>query len=291
MKFAFLQDAQQFRLGIGMQIADFIEEQGAAVGQLKLAATLYGRAGEGAFFVPEQFALDQLAGNGRAVHFDEGPLGEGARLVNVGGEKLLAGAGLADQQDAGIGARRHAGLFHGTQKCRARADHFRARSRHFAKAFILALEGALFQRVFYGHQNAVSPQRLFEEVESTGAGGGHRIGNGGLAGNHDYRRGNFARVEFTQQVNAVGVGKADIHQKQVDAGEIGKGAEFGAGPRRVVLLALALEDHTQRTADVLFVVQNQNAPGHGSEVFQPGGKQDAKAGAAEFTGNGQDVTA
>ena len=48
-----------------MQIADFVEEDGAAVGELELAAAQRRRTGERALLVAEQLALDQLGRDAR----------------------------------------------------------------------------------------------------------------------------------------------------------------------------------------------------------------------------------
>ena len=48
-------------------LADFVEQQGAAFGQFEAAGAAFERAGERAFFVAEDFALDQRFGNGRAI--------------------------------------------------------------------------------------------------------------------------------------------------------------------------------------------------------------------------------
>ena len=96
MKLALLQDAQQLGLRSGVQVADFVQEDGAAVGQLEFAAAGGGGAGEGAFLVAEQFGLEQLGGNGGAVHLDERAGGERAGIVDVRGQQFLAGAGFAD---------------------------------------------------------------------------------------------------------------------------------------------------------------------------------------------------
>ena len=108
MKLAFLQNAQQLGLRAGVQVADFVEEDGAAVGELELAAARGHGAGEGAFFMAEEFALEELGRDGRAVHFDKGSGGEGALAMDVGGEQLFAGAGFAHDQHAGIGTGGHA---------------------------------------------------------------------------------------------------------------------------------------------------------------------------------------
>ena len=56
----FLKQPQQFHLREQRHLADFIEEDGAAVALLELADSLPVRAGERALLVPEQFALDEL---------------------------------------------------------------------------------------------------------------------------------------------------------------------------------------------------------------------------------------
>jgi hypothetical protein len=55
-----------------VQVAHFVQENGAAIGQLKFAAARSGGAGERALLVAEQFALDQFGGDGGAIHFHEG---------------------------------------------------------------------------------------------------------------------------------------------------------------------------------------------------------------------------
>ena len=55
-----LQDAQHLGLGLEAHVADLVEEERAAVGQLELAAPPRDRAGEGAALVAEQLGLDQL---------------------------------------------------------------------------------------------------------------------------------------------------------------------------------------------------------------------------------------
>ena len=70
-EFALLQDAQDFALERQRHVADFVEEKRAAVALLEAADARAGRAGERAFLVAEEFALEQLLGNGRAVDRDE----------------------------------------------------------------------------------------------------------------------------------------------------------------------------------------------------------------------------
>ena len=87
---AVLQHAQQLGLRRLVQVADLVEEDCAAVGQLELAAPHAGGAGECAALVAEQLALDQLGGNRRAVDFDERARGERALAMDVRGQQFLA---------------------------------------------------------------------------------------------------------------------------------------------------------------------------------------------------------
>ena len=64
---AILGDAQEFGLEGRGQLGDFIQENGAAVGHLEAANALGDGAGEGALFVAEEFAFQQVLGNGGAI--------------------------------------------------------------------------------------------------------------------------------------------------------------------------------------------------------------------------------
>ena len=61
----FADHAQQFHLRAAVDLADFIEKNSAAVRLLEAADPAFMRAGERAFFVPEQFALQQLSAKAR----------------------------------------------------------------------------------------------------------------------------------------------------------------------------------------------------------------------------------
>ena len=70
LELAGLEDAQELRLQLERQLADLVEEEGRAVGDLE-APDLAGQgAGEGALLAPEQLALDQARRQRRAVDLD-----------------------------------------------------------------------------------------------------------------------------------------------------------------------------------------------------------------------------
>jgi hypothetical protein len=69
-----LQDAQEFGLRGEAHLADLVEEQHPACGQLDLTGLRLIRAGEGAALVPEELGFQQLLGERGAVQGDKRPL-------------------------------------------------------------------------------------------------------------------------------------------------------------------------------------------------------------------------
>jgi hypothetical protein len=105
------QGAQQLGLRFEAEIADLVEEQRPAAGQLKPPDPPVRGAGKGAPLVAEHFGLHQVARNRGAVHGDKGLPGSPAHPVNRGGDQLLAGAGFSGHQDPGLGGRHLGDLF------------------------------------------------------------------------------------------------------------------------------------------------------------------------------------
>jgi hypothetical protein len=73
----FLQHTQQARLQVQRHVPDLVEEKGAALGLLEQAAVVAMGSGEGPFLMPEQQALDEVFGQGRAIEGDERRMGAG----------------------------------------------------------------------------------------------------------------------------------------------------------------------------------------------------------------------
>ena len=102
LEFAVLQDAQNFGLRGQRHVADFIEENGAVVALLEFADAAFDGAGEGAFFVAEQFAFEQVFGDGGAVDGEERGLGAMAVMIDGAGDEFLAGAAFAGDERGGV---------------------------------------------------------------------------------------------------------------------------------------------------------------------------------------------
>ena len=99
---AFLQHAQQLHLHRQAHVADLVEEQRAALGQLEPALARRDGAGEGALLVAKQLAFQQVRRYRAAVHRDERPVATRTGLVDRPRDHFLAGTRLAQDQDAGI---------------------------------------------------------------------------------------------------------------------------------------------------------------------------------------------
>src|SRR5207244_2581023 len=92
---ALLEHAQDLRLRLERHVADLVEEERAAGGDLELPLARRDRPGDGALPVAEEPALDQLARERSAVHLDERLRAPGAVVVERVGDQLLAGAARA----------------------------------------------------------------------------------------------------------------------------------------------------------------------------------------------------
>jgi len=94
-------------LKLERQVADFVQEQRAPVGQLEPPLGLRACACESASFVAEEFALQQGPGNRGAVQGNERPLLSRALVMNGAGDNFLARARLTLNQCHGITIRDH----------------------------------------------------------------------------------------------------------------------------------------------------------------------------------------
>ncbi len=100
-----LQKPQQHDLHAFVQVADFVQEQRAAVGHFHEPFSRRVGPGEGPFAVSEEFAFDQVFRQRPAVHGHERAVDPQAQLVNAAGDEFLAGARFALNHHGRIGRR------------------------------------------------------------------------------------------------------------------------------------------------------------------------------------------
>src|SRR6266545_2941028 len=80
LKLALLQNAQQLHLRLRIEVSDFVEEERAAIGQLKAALLPRLSASESPLLIAKQLGFNQGLGQRRAAHFYE-RLGGAQRVV------------------------------------------------------------------------------------------------------------------------------------------------------------------------------------------------------------------
>src|SRR5438132_5854568 len=89
-----LEHPQQCDLRLRGQLADFIQEDRAAIGGLEAAEAALRRARERALLVPEQLGRDERGRNGGAVHTDECGARAKRALVKGAGNQILYRRGV-----------------------------------------------------------------------------------------------------------------------------------------------------------------------------------------------------
>ncbi len=97
-----LQHRQELGLEGQGQVADLVQEDGAAVGLLEATGLVLVRAGEGPFDVAEHLGFQQVLRQGRAVDLDQGLVGPVAGGVDHLGQNIFARAGLPLHEHRGV---------------------------------------------------------------------------------------------------------------------------------------------------------------------------------------------
>ena len=210
-----LQEAQHLGLQAKIHLADFVEEQRAAIGLAGSAGAVRGGAGEGALHMAEDLAFQQVARDGGAVDGDERLVATAAELVQGIGAELLAGAALAGDEHGGLAGGRvlqdAVDRLHGHGMADEVAEAVAA--GFFLDLGDLLLELAPFQCVAHRDAQAVGGERLGQEVERPLP---HRFDgqtNRGLAGDdHDLDR-QAAAADLAHQVDAVHVGQVHVENE------------------------------------------------------------------------------
>ena len=258
--------AQDLGLGAQAHVADFVEEKRAAVGLLELADLVFGGAGEAAFDVAEQFGLDQLFGDGGAIHFDERLGAAQAGGVQGARDEFLAGAAFAIDEHAAVGGRGQGDLLAHGLHGNALADDVVARAEFLAQAAVFLFEAQEVDGLAHGERGGLERKRFFDEIEGAEFGGAHGGLDAGMAGDHhDHGQlpalaHEFERAEAVQAWQP-DVEKHDVHRAAREPGQ----ALFAAG-HGFDGVALFGQDGGEGRADAFFVVDDEDGMGHGGQA-------------------------
>ena len=99
---ALAEEPEEHRLGVGGELRHLVEEHGPAVRLAEKPGPPLEGARERAALVAEELAPEKLARQGAAVHRLEARGAAAAQPVDGRGDQLLAGAGLAEDQDRDV---------------------------------------------------------------------------------------------------------------------------------------------------------------------------------------------
>ena len=177
-----------------------------------------GRAGEGAFFVAEQFAFQQVFRNGGAVDGEEGPAIALAVMIDGAGDEFLAGAAFAGDQGRGVAAGELADDFENVLHGLAAADDAQVVILRFQQRLVRddlphvarGLEGVENDLFEAGHVEG------FEEVIVSAQ--FHRLDGGlggAVGGHHDDHLLGVDLAKAAERFQAAHAAHADVHDDQV----------------------------------------------------------------------------
>ena len=141
-----LEHAQQLRLRDDRQVADFVEEQRAVVGELEAARLAVVGAGERALFVAEDFRLEQRVRQRGAVDRLELVGAAAAQLVDHPRHDFLARAGRPEDQHRDVRLRRGPDPLEDDQHLLVAADHL-AEALNRRRAILVADGGAALEEL------------------------------------------------------------------------------------------------------------------------------------------------
>ena len=224
------------------------------------------------FSWPNSSDLDELLGDGRAVDLDEGLARAQAVGMDGAGDELLARAALAVDEHRGVGRGDLEDLLPEVLDEGVVADDLVALLRLLLEVLAFPAEARLLEGVADADQDPLPVEGLLQEVEGPQLGRLDRRLDGALARDHDDLGDERPLAELGQDLETAPAGHLDVEEDEVDPDRLPQHLQAVlARPRLEELVALVLEDHLQRLADPLLVVDDQD-PGlplgsHGDRVL------------------------
>lgn len=259
----FLDDAEEFGLEGGIEIADFVEEESAAACAFEDAMAAGDGAGEGATFVAEEFAFDQGGGKSGAVDGEEGLAGAAAVDVDTAGDDLLADATFAEEEDVGGGGGDLAEQIEDVEHAGVAGDHGAAETGcGFAGGFLRGGFGGFGGEGEGAADEAAeffwAAEGFLEVVAGASLHGFDGSGDGAEGCDEDEGRGRPAFVEELLDFEAVAVGHLEIGNDEGEAAAGAGGASLGKPGGGLDGVAFALKDGSEELAETRVVVDDED---------------------------------
>ena len=157
----------------------------------------------------EELRLQQVFRHRAAIDGGERLVAARARLVNGARQQFLAGAALAGEQHARVGAGHHVGLrqfvFH----------QLIARDDVGAPILVDVRESRDLERLLHMVEQILLVDRFGQKAERAALGRVHRVGNRAVRGENDHPQTRPAALQLLQQADAVHLIHAQIGDHQV----------------------------------------------------------------------------
>ena len=267
LEFAFLENPKKFDLNRGRDVADFVEEKRALVGELEFSGLRGRGAGEGALFVAEQFAFEKIFGDGGAVDFEERARGAQGMFVDGARDEVLADAAFAAEEDGGVGGRdaldEGENFLHATT-FRDDVGVLVALAEGFAEGAIFFAQFARVELLANDEDHLGERERFQDVVARAHL---HRFDGGfdrAVGRHHDNRDGGVDALGGLEEFEAVHARKAKIRDDEIDffrGQELEAGFGVGGGLRGE---AFFTEIELEEAAELGFVFDDEN---RGHEIF------------------------
>src|SRR5277367_5899487 len=260
--FVVFEHAKKFGLGGRGHFADFVEEQGAAIGQFETADAAFGGAGERAFFVAEDFAFHQRFGDRGTIDGDERMVHARREHVNRTRDHFFPGAGFTGDQHRSGGGR---GNFHLAHHVLHRAGGANQDADLAGGAQVAAqgddslLIAGVAQGTFNQRAEYRGLQRFFDVPVGAGFDGLDDAFVAAAAGDDDDRDAGDFFAKLGEQVEAVHAGKLDVGENQVGLIFLKFGEGFFAAAHAENFPIPFAQQRLVTFAGVVFVFDDQDA--------------------------------
>src|SRR5262245_36916402 len=260
-----LDGAEELALKMERHLPDLVEEEGAPARHLEVAAAVLVGSREGALAGAEELGLEELGGNGRAVHGHKGAVAPRPREVHGAGEQLLAHARLSVDKHGGVE------VHHGLERLEHR-EHGRALRHHVTEgeALLVAPDGAAVGGLELleldgpadDQQHLRHLEGLDQVVLRPQAHRLHRGLDGAVGRHHHHGKVGVLCLELAQQGDAVHAGQAPVREHQIHVLGLEGFESLLAALHRHHLVAAQPEGAVERPEEYFVVVDQEQPPFH-----------------------------
>ena len=247
---AVFQRTQQVDLQLRGHLGDFVEEQGAALGAFEVPGVRLRCAREGAAFMTEQLAAEQVRRDRTAVDRDELAFAPAA-VVDRARDQFLAGAALAMQEHGHVVPRDPLDVLE-------QRDHRRAVPDHAAELVARGRMRACVQaRTLEQPVDGIRAQRLDQIVDDRQAHRAHRRVHAGMAGDDgDLAQGR--QIHLVEQLHAVSIGQVQIENGQIEIAAARQAAGLAQGARAAHRTVAEHREIRQQRLELEVVIDDKN---------------------------------